>query len=227
MMTHYLLPHILHSTRVTDHSATIIDNIFTNITEFNSESGNIVFEITDHYPQFIIVEKSIVDYKLCSFAKRDFSSFNEGKFVDYDTSLDLNMLHKHDIHIEKKFNHFHKNLTNLVDKHVPYKKMTNRDIKLHSKSWINSKIVRVIRYRNRLKRKLKRKFTPNNEFLCKKFRNRVVSELRTSRAAYYNQYFLTHKDNMKKLWSGIRSIKHKTTLKHFSASYGWYWIYWS
>ena len=49
----------------------------------------------------------------------------------------------------------------------------------------------------------------------KKFRKRVVSELRTSRAAYYNQYFLTHKDNMKKLWSGIRSIiniKHKTTL---------------
>ena len=31
----------------------------------------------------------------------------------------------------------------------------------------------------------------------------------------FNQYFLTHKDNMKKLWSGIRSIisiKHKTTL---------------
>ena len=62
---------------------------------------------------------------------------------------------------------------------------------------------------------MKRKFTPDNEFLYKKFRNRVVSELRTSRAAYYNQYFLTHKDNMKKLWSGIRSIiniKHKTTL---------------
>ena len=62
---------------------------------------------------------------------------------------------------------------------------------------------------------MKRKFTPDIEFLCKKFRNRVVSELRTNRAAYYNQYFLTHKDNLKKLWSGIRSIiniKHKTTL---------------
>ena len=35
MMTHYLLPHILCPTQVTDHSAMIIDNIFTNITEFN------------------------------------------------------------------------------------------------------------------------------------------------------------------------------------------------
>ena len=68
MMTHYLLPHILHPTRVTDHSATIIDNIFTNTTEFNSKCGNILSEISDHFPQFIIVEKSIVDYKSCSFA---------------------------------------------------------------------------------------------------------------------------------------------------------------
>ena len=93
--------------------------------------------------------------------------------------------------------------------------MTKKDIKLRSKPWITSKIVRLIRYRDRLKKKLERKFTPDNEFLYKKFRNSVVSELRTSREAYYNQYFLTHKDNMKKLWSGIRSIiniKHKTTL---------------
>ena len=32
MVSHYLLPHILHPTRVTDHSATVIDNIFSNNT---------------------------------------------------------------------------------------------------------------------------------------------------------------------------------------------------
>ena len=41
MVSHYLLPHILHYTRVTDHSATIIDNIFSNITDFETKSGNI------------------------------------------------------------------------------------------------------------------------------------------------------------------------------------------
>ena len=125
------------------------------------------------------------------------------------------MIHKHDISIDNKFDYFYENVSNLVDKHVPSKNLTKKDIKLHSKPWINSKIVRLIRYGDRLKRKLKRKFTPDNEFLYKKFRNRVVSELRTSRATYYNQYFSTHKDNMKKPWSGIRtivSIEHKTTL---------------
>ena len=46
-------------------------------------------------------------------------------------------------------------------------------------------------------RKLNKKFTHNNEYLYKKFRNRVVSELRTSRINYYNQYFVEHKSNMK------------------------------
>ena len=107
------------------------------------------------------------------------------KFVDDYTSLDLNMLHKHEISVDNKFDYFYENLSDLVDKHVPPKKMTmtKKDIKLHSKPWINSKIVTLIRYRDRLKRKLKWKFIPDNEFLYKKFTNCVVSDLRTSRAA--------------------------------------------
>ena len=53
---------------------------------------------------------------------------------------------------------------------------------------------------------MKRKPTIDNEHLYKKFWNLVANELKTSRLAYHNQYFQTHKDNMKKLWSGVRSI---------------------
>ena len=34
---YYLLPHILHPTRATDHSATIIDNMSSNITDFETK----------------------------------------------------------------------------------------------------------------------------------------------------------------------------------------------
>ena len=44
------------------------------------------------------------------------------------------------------------------------------------------------------------------EYLYKKFRNKVVFEIRKSRNDYYNSYFNTHKNDMKKFWSGIRSI---------------------
>ena len=34
----------------------------------------------------------------------------------------------------------------------------------------------------------------------------MVNELKASRAPYHPRYFQSHKDNTKKLWSGIRSI---------------------
>ena len=84
--------------------------------------------------------------------------------------------------------------------------MTPKEIKLRSKPWINLKIIKVIKYPDGLKRKMKRKFTIENEYLYKKFQNRVANELKASRKLYYHKFFEEHKCNMKLLWSGIRSI---------------------
>lgn len=43
----FFLPQILRPTRVTDHSATIIDNIFFNSLEHHSVSGNIVHDLPE------------------------------------------------------------------------------------------------------------------------------------------------------------------------------------
>ena len=40
----------------------------------------------------------------------------------------------------------------------------------------------------------------------KKFRNRVVYEIRKSKSEYFKNYFDQHKTSMKKIWSGIRKI---------------------
>ena len=126
-----------------------------------------------------------------------------------------------DTNVDNMFNLFYGHLSNTVNKHVPTRKMTRRDmtlnyssddhgktslfIKLHIKPWINQKIVKLIKYRDRLKRKFKRRPAIENEYLYKKCRNRVVNELKASRAAYHQRYFQSYKDNIKKLWSGIRS----------------------
>ena len=55
MISHCLLPHILHPTRVTDHSATVIDNIFSNNSSYETITGNIMTQISDHFPQFLML----------------------------------------------------------------------------------------------------------------------------------------------------------------------------
>ena len=83
MISHYLLPHILHATRATDHSGRVIDNIFSNNTTFETVSGtcNIMTHISDHFPH-LMINKTNTDCKRCSFSKHDFSKFDEQKFVD-------------------------------------------------------------------------------------------------------------------------------------------------
>ena len=52
MISNSFLPYILQPTRVTDHSSTVIDNIFSNVTDFVTSSGNITSLVADHFAQF-------------------------------------------------------------------------------------------------------------------------------------------------------------------------------
>ena len=119
MISHYLLPHILHPMRVTDHSAMIIDNIFSNNTSHETVSGNIMIHISDHFPQFIILNKTNIDYKRCSFSKRDFSKFDEQKFVDSFAGNNLDFLADREVSLNQKFDLFYQNLSSHVEHHAP------------------------------------------------------------------------------------------------------------
>ena len=50
------IPYITFPTRVTEKSATLIDNMFTNNYEYSCVSGNITTYISGHLPQFLIIE---------------------------------------------------------------------------------------------------------------------------------------------------------------------------
>ena len=46
------IPLVLQPTRITSHSNTLIDNIFSNVTDPDIISGNLTATISDHLPQF-------------------------------------------------------------------------------------------------------------------------------------------------------------------------------
>ena len=67
--------HILQPTRITDHSKTLIDNIFFNSLEHFTISGNIIYDITDHLPNFLIFDKFSSLHNNVKLYKRDYSTF--------------------------------------------------------------------------------------------------------------------------------------------------------
>ena len=58
ILSNNFIPQITLPTRITEKTATLIDNIFTNSYKHNSNclSGNITTYISDHLPQFLITE---------------------------------------------------------------------------------------------------------------------------------------------------------------------------
>ena len=50
-----VIPYILQPTRITDHSETLIDNIFSNVITVDAISDNLTATISEHLPQIMIV----------------------------------------------------------------------------------------------------------------------------------------------------------------------------
>ena len=69
--------YILHHTRTTSHSKTLIDNIFSNLTSHEIISGNITATISNHLPQFLFVPNimSKPSTQRSNFYEKDWSKF--------------------------------------------------------------------------------------------------------------------------------------------------------
>ena len=212
LFSYSLLPCIHHPTRVSDHRASIIDNIYTNATNAKITSGNVLMQITDHFPQFFILQNTLISHDESGSLKHDYSKFNDEKFLEEFNQLDFTYLEDSDNDINNKFDRFLNDLTSLTKKHAPIKKRSRKEMKLKDKPWINNRIQKMMRIRDRVLLKLKKKASDDNRNLYKKFRNRVTNEIKESKARYFHNYFSTNSQNMKKLWSGIKTIiSHKSS----------------
>ena len=59
--SHLILPNIFLPTRITEHSMTLIDNIFSSISGHDNFPGNFLYSISDHLPQFHLMRKPQIE----------------------------------------------------------------------------------------------------------------------------------------------------------------------
>ena len=215
MISNSFLPYILQPTRVTDHSSTVIDNIFSNITDFVTSSRNITSLVADHFAQFLIIKKCHVSYKSCSYLVNDYSKFGKEKFIHDYSLINWSSLSDSNKSVNEHFNYFYKKTNDCINLHVQ-KKVTKNMLKLQSKPWINSHVKKLMNYRDKLFNAMIKTPSPSNRYLYKKFRNRVVSEQRREKTRHFQNYFETHKTNIKMLWTGIKSIVNTKSKNQFS-----------
>ena len=207
MFLSHFMPSVLHPTRITDNSSTLIHNIFlSNIIDCCIISGNLLSIISDHLPQFAVLKDKAPEYRNGSYFAYDYRRFDKTKFLSDYSDIEKSYLNDKGTDLNAKFDKFLLKLHDLINKHCPKKKLSKKILKLRSKPWINSQIHKMMKIRDKLFKQFKISKSPTDQMAYKQFRNRVVNEIRESKKNRYHQYFDENKGNMKMLREGIKDI---------------------
>ena len=107
--------HILQPNRITNHTATLIDNIIFNSIEHFIISGNIVYDLTDHLPNFIIFSNFGSLPSSIKIYTRDYSKFNETALIEEVQSIEWHAVLSSDSNPSNMFDLFYSKLSGLAD----------------------------------------------------------------------------------------------------------------
>ena len=92
------------------------------------------------------------------------------------------------------------NIVNKVlDKHAPYKTLSQRRVKQMQKPWITHGLRKSIKVKNCL-------FYSGNKAQYKIYINKILTLSCLSKKLYYHNYFSQNLTNMKNTWAGINSL---------------------
>ena len=207
------LPYITLPTRITDRSQTLIDNIFSNATSTKIISGNLTSTVSDHLPQFFVYpdfNKTFVPRKHNIYRRSlnfydKISFYSDFQNIDWDDIINTN-----NEDTNSSFEAFFLNFNKLLDKHIPLKRLSNKNFKRRFKPWITIGILKSLRKRNELhSRYLRAKDHERKQLLYfrfKAYRNMLVTLIRKSKQNHFTKYFSDNIKNLRETWKGIRNI---------------------
>ena len=175
---------------------------------------HIVFDLTDHPTNFIIINKFNTLPKHIKFTRRDYSKYNEEALLQDCRSIDWNCTNTDFKNITMMFDSFHNKLKNVINKHIPLKQLSQKDIKQISKPWITRGIQKSIKVKNKYYKKFISNRPPYYQSKFKTYRNKLNHLIKLSEISYYNKYFDSNKSNIKNIWKGIKQL---ISLKHLSS----------
>ena len=202
LSNHFFLPSILIPTRITYHSATLIDNIYVFQRKIKSHqsilSGNLYSDITDHLPNFALLsypEKMPLKPRplIRVYNKKSTSEFldslKQQNWEQVCQEKDLN----------RGFNQFYKRYKDLHDDKFPLKKLSRKKAK--DKPWMNKDLHEMRKKRDENRRKVNEGKLDAKTY--KTHRNLTRKKMREAERQYYMNIFDEKKNGMLNMWKVI------------------------
>ena len=189
-------------------SATILDQIITNLHEFQCSSGNLHYPSSDHHATFVVFDTYLAENKgklntRHPLYRRNFDNIDIDNLNDDFNNYDWDSLVYSNKNLDEAVRNLDNVLTELCDNHAPMQKMSNRKKKYCSKPYIDKALVTDIKHKNMLYSVYRRNPTECNKNAYKTAKNKVNSKLRENKKIYFDYYFQKFRNDSKKMWQGI------------------------
>ena len=213
MISATFLPLITKPTRVTNHTATLIDNIFCNVHPL-PESGIVLSDISDHYPVFTLFSRNPITTK--NYTKESFRRITPNNLANFKNDLstvDWSEVYNAE-NTNLSFNKFMQIITQYLDKNIPLVKKKSNYKKVPRLPWISKSLLRSINRKNNLYYIDKINRTEESHRTYTLYKNTLTKTLRAEKSKYFQNQISLFKYDLKNTWKTINSAINKYNDKH-------------
>ena len=197
------MPIITKPTRITDHTATLIDHIYTNTPEKLIESGICLADISDHLPVFCTMANTLPTNNEPRFF-RDFRHFNEEAFHQDLIAVGFKTLISNDAN--ESISAIVSKLRAITDCHAPLRKASKRQRKRLERPWITKAIMHSIKQKHKLIKTHLYSTDPGKVKEYKAYSNKLNRIIHGAKKNYFSKQFELNKENIKYTWKLIGKV---------------------
>lgn len=124
--------HIIQPTRITYHSATLIDHIYFNSIDHHTIGGNLLTDLLDHLSNFLIINKISCSTHKPVFYRRDYSKFSKDNLLKEARQINWENVLPDTGDVDHIVHAFHTTVSKLVSRYAPLRKLSKREVKAQS-----------------------------------------------------------------------------------------------
>ena len=209
-------PLIDRPTRITPTSATLIDNIFTNVLTNRITAGIFVSSLTDHFPIFQVTNS--VPLKHNGFTthtnSRSFNQTRINNFYNHLSLVDWNSVTSL-TSCQSAYDAFISKFVDIYNIHFPLKsRLIKNNVnrrQIPRKPWITPAVLKSIGRKEKLHKKFLNHPTRSNKVIYHNYRNRLTTIIRASKKNYYADKLSSCKHSAKQTWNILNSVLGRHT----------------
>ena len=225
MTKHGFIQLVSRPTRITDHSATLIDHAYTNNLEDTISCNIITLDISDHLAIVTTINLDNTNSSPYRASVRTTENhigpegriFNESSNAKFRQLIDEEdwALVLDDADSQSQFKKFNGKYTEHYETAYPSKSkhVRRKNERVNSKPWMLPWLEDAIARRDRLHHEYIKEPTESKSETYKKMKNFCEKHVDLAKSKYYKKYFDQHKDNSKKQWQMINSLLNRNNTR--------------